>query len=100
MTSRSSNDERRRAGPELSAAIERLASDPERKSRPTLAEVRADLEKGGLQWSRNGELLHPQDRTSQLIELDELIALYGEEAPALDVVTTKARSSLSGDRDG
>jgi hypothetical protein len=90
MTSRSSNDVRRRAGPELSAAIRRLASDPERKSLPTLGEVRADLEKEGLQWSRNGELLHPQDRTSQLIELDELIALYGEQAPALDVVIGKA----------
>jgi hypothetical protein len=88
MTSPSPNEERRRAGPELSAAIERLASDPERKRRPTLAEVRADLEKEGLRWSPNGEVLHPQDRTALLIELDDLIGLYGEQAPALDVVAT------------
>ena len=88
MTSQSSGITRRRASPKLSAAIERLASAPERKTL-TLAEVRADLEKTGMQWSPNGELLFPQDRTSWLIEIDELIALYGEQAPALEFLSAK-----------
>jgi hypothetical protein len=96
MTIQSSNHARRRASPELSAAIERLAGDPQRKTRPTLAEVRADLEKTGMQWSPNGELLFPQDRTSQLIEIDELIALYGEQAPALDFVSDGTGAGRSG----
>jgi len=70
----------------LSAAIEALASEPQRKQPPTLADVRADLLMTGLQWSRNGELLHPQDRTSLLIELDGLIAQYGSKASAVDFV--------------
>jgi hypothetical protein len=89
MTFQASQPTRRRASPELSAAIERLARDPERKTPPTLAEVRADLERTGMRWSPNGELLFPQDRTSQLIEIDELIALYGEQAAALDFVSDR-----------
>jgi hypothetical protein len=70
----------------LSAAIQALASDPQRKPSPTLADVRAALLMTGLQWSRNGELLHPQDRTSLLIELDGLIAQYGSKVSAVDFV--------------
>ncbi len=80
------NEAPKRVSPELSAAIERLVKDPERKAAPTLGALRADLEMTGLQWSANGELLHPQDRTAQLIELDDLIGQYGEEASALDFV--------------
>jgi len=80
------NQAPRRISPELSAAIERLVKDPERKEAPTLGAVRADLEMTGLQWSSNGELLHPQDRTALLIELDDLIEQYGKEASALDFV--------------
>jgi len=80
------NEAPRRASPELSAAIERLVRDPERKETPTLGAVRTDLAMTGLRWSPNGELLHPQDRTAQLIELDDLIEQYGEAASALDFI--------------
>jgi hypothetical protein len=90
MTIRTPNEAPRRASPELSAAIERLASDPQRKEAPTLGAVRVDLEMTGLQWSPNGELLHPQDRTAQLIEIDDLIEQHGKEASALDFVPPNA----------
>jgi len=80
------NQAPRRVSPELSAAIKRLVNDPERKEAPTLRVVRADLEMTGLRWSPNGELLHPQDRTAELIELDDLIEQYGDDASALDFV--------------
>jgi hypothetical protein len=86
---------------DLSAAIEALASDPQRKQPPTLADVRADLQMTGLQWSRNGELLHPQDRTSLLIELDGLITQYGSKAPAVDFVPRgNEQGSAAGERGG
>ena len=89
MATKAQNATSTRVSAELSAAIERLASEPERRKPPTLAEVRVDLEKTGLQWSENGELLFPQDRTAPIIELDDLITKYGAEAPALDFVISK-----------
>ena len=85
------NEAPRRVSPELSAAIERLINDPQRKEMPTLGAVRADLEMTGLQWSANGELLHPQDRTAQLIELDDLIEQYGKDVSALDFVIPNSK---------
>jgi hypothetical protein len=63
-----------RVSAELSTIMQALVNDPQRQQPPTLEDVRADLQQTGLQWSSNGELLHPQDRTSLLIELDGLIA--------------------------
>jgi hypothetical protein len=79
-----------RVSAELSTVIETFLNDPQRKAPLTLGEVRVEVEKTGLQWSRNGELLFPQDRTSQLIELDDLIERYGAETPALDLFSAKA----------
>jgi hypothetical protein len=78
---------------ELSAAIRRLGCDAQRQSPPTLEDVRADLQQGGLEWSRDGELLYPQDRTALLIELDGLIAQYGGNASALDFVNRRGEPS-------
>jgi hypothetical protein len=86
MAVRPPNDAAKRVSAELSAVIEALSNDPQRERPPTLEEVRADLEQTGLQWSRNGELVFPQDRTSLLIELDGLIAQYGGKASAVDLV--------------
>jgi hypothetical protein len=86
MAIRPSIDAASRVSPELSTVIEALVNEPQREQPPTLEDVRADLQQTGLQWSRNGELLHPQDRTSLLIELDGLIAQYGSEASAVDFV--------------
>jgi hypothetical protein len=91
MAIKATNETPRRASAELSAAIERLVNEPERRQPPTLGEVRADLAKTGLQWGPNGELLHPQDRTAQLIELDDLIEQYGEEASAIDFLLPKRK---------
>ena len=101
MAIRPSIDAAHRVSAGLSAAIEALASDPQRKQPPTLADVRADLQMTGLQWSRNGELLHPQDRTSLLIELDGLIAQYGSKASAVDLVPREnEQRSAAGERGG
>jgi hypothetical protein len=86
MAIRPSIDAASRVSPELSTVIETLVNESQREQPPTLEDVRADLQQTGLQWSRNGELLHPQDRTSLLIELDGLIAQYGSEASAVDFV--------------
>ncbi len=86
MAIRPSIDAASRVSPELSTVMEALVNDPQREQPPTLEDVRADLQQTGLQWSRNGELLHPQDRTSLLIELDGLIAQYGGKASAVDFI--------------
>ena len=52
-------------------------NDPERRQPPTLAEVRTAVAESGTQWPAEGELLHPQDLTSLIIEVDELIKDYG-----------------------
>ena len=70
------------ASPELSAIMKAVAADPTRARPPTLVDVRAALQGSGTQWSQEGELLHPQDRTSLVIELDDLIGRYGAESLA------------------
>jgi uncharacterized protein (DUF2267 family) len=62
---------------ELSVIIEALVDDPDREQPPTLADVQVAL-KNSSGWSPPGDVLHPQDRTSVVIELDELIRRHGE----------------------
>lgn len=78
-----------RATPQLSAIIRALASARRVARRPTLGAVRAALQKLGVTWSREGELLFPQDRTALVIELDELIDAYGVRAKAVDFLARK-----------
>jgi hypothetical protein len=66
-----------RASAELSAFMKAMAADPSRTRPLTLGDVRAALQSSGTQWSPEGELLHPQDRTSLVIELDDLIGRNG-----------------------
>jgi len=87
MATRQPSGTTRRLSNELLAVIKALVHDRQRERPPTLDEVRAELQQTGLQWSSNGELLHPQDRTSLLIEIDGLIARYGGEASAADLLT-------------
>ena len=75
----------------LSRILEAMVKDPERKQAPTLRDVRAALLERGMQWSGEGELLHPQDQTSLIIELDDLIKDYGEDASASEFVDAQAR---------
>lgn len=95
MAMRPSKNGPGRVSAELFAVIETLLNDPQRKAPPTLEEVRTEVEKSGVQWSANGELLYPQDRTSQLIELDDLIERYGAGAPALDFLIPEASAPRS-----
>ena len=69
--------------------LQAMLDDPSRGRPPTLAEVRAELQQTGVQWTGEGELLHPQDRTSLVIELDELIGRYGADAPVKSFVRVK-----------
>jgi hypothetical protein len=56
-----------------------------RGQRPlTLKKVRDALQHEGVTWSREGELLFPQDRTALMMELDELIETHGMKARAKD----------------
>lgn len=71
-----------RTTPELAAIIRALVAARRVARRPTLGAVRAALQKIGVTWSREGELLFPQDRTALTIELDELIEAHGARADA------------------
>jgi len=69
------------ASAKLSAVLSAIVTNSKRGRAPTLGEARAELQRGGVQWSGEGELLYPQDRTSLLIELDDLIGRFGAQAP-------------------
>jgi hypothetical protein len=75
--------------PELAAVIRALMAAGRVTRRPTLGAVRAALQKGGFTWSKEGELLFPQDRTALVIELDELIDRFGMRARAGDFLARK-----------
>jgi hypothetical protein len=75
--------------PELAAVIRALMAAGRVARRPTLGAVRAALQKGGVTWSKDGELLFPQDRTALVIELDELIDRFGMRARAGDFLARK-----------
>ncbi|RPI44197.1 MAG: hypothetical protein EHM59_13465 [Betaproteobacteria bacterium] len=79
----------------LSALLESLVNNPDREVPPTLGAVRAILRRVRKKTDVQDEMMHPQDRTSVLRELDALIEEYGEEAPAVDFVVTKASEALS-----
>jgi hypothetical protein len=75
----------------LSRVLEAMVKDPERKQPPTLRDVRTALLESGMQWSGEGELLHPQDETSLIIELDDLINEYGEGTSATEFVNAEPK---------
>jgi hypothetical protein len=84
-----------RVSAELSKILESLVNHPDREVPPTLGAVRAILRRVSKKTELQDELMHPQDRTSVLRELDSLIEEFGEEAPAADFVVTKASEPLS-----
>jgi hypothetical protein len=67
---------------ELRDAITALLTERPRESPLTLNDVRLAMQRNNSAWTQEGELLHPQDRTSLLIEIDELIEKHGKEASA------------------
>lgn len=88
----------RRASPELSAVIRALIAARRVARHPTLGAARAALQKTGVTWSREGELLFPQDRTALVIELDELIDARGTRARARDLLARMRRPAGSAPR--
>ncbi len=81
--------------PELSAYIQKLVEDPDREDEPTLEDVRAALRDISGEELTEVESLHPEDRTSMMVELDDLISEYGEDALAADFVEVAASEDLS-----
>ena len=82
-----------RVSAELREVMEELANDPDREEAPTLEDVRAYLEISG-QGDPSDEL-HPLERTSIALEIDELIDEYGEYALAIDFIAATASEDLS-----
>ena len=80
---------------ELSKVLEAIVKDAGRAQPVTLRDVRTVLSERGLQWSAQGELEYPQDRTSLLIELDSLIGEYGDRASADGFIMARASQDLS-----
>ena len=71
--------------PELKKAVQELAAEAGFQAE-TLGAARLALQRAGVTWSGEGELLFPQDRTALLIELDELIAAQGAQAPVAALI--------------
>jgi|WetSurMetagenome_2_1015567.scaffolds.fasta_scaffold277242_2 F0F1-type ATP synthase membrane subunit b/b' len=94
MTIRMPIDVATRVSTELSRIIEVLANDPDREEPATLDEVRAMVEEGDSSAAEL-ELMHPQEKTSALAELDSLIEEFGGEMLAGDFVINKASEGLS-----
>lgn len=83
-----------RVSAELSNILEKFVNDPDREEYPTLDEVRAMVEDEDV-GATELALLHPQEKTSVLSELDGLIEEFGGEVLASDFVISKASEGLS-----
>ncbi len=94
MTIRLPIDVATRVSAELSNILEKFVNDPDREEYPTLDEVRAMVEDEDVGATELG-LLHPQEKTSVLSELDGLIEEFGGEVLASDFVISKASEGLS-----
>jgi hypothetical protein len=75
--------------PELTAAILNIVPATQGHIPLTLGAARYAIEHERIVWSNEGELLHPQDRTSLVIELDELIDEHGMDAAALSFMPAR-----------
>lgn len=69
------------ATPELSRFIAELVDNTGLSTKATLADLRAILLGNDMFMSGEGEILYKSDRTSFVIELDELIEQHGIETP-------------------
>jgi hypothetical protein len=78
----------------LSLFIESLANDPDREEPPTLNDARAALLEVAIQEA-GATAMHPQERESVMVELDDLIDEYGGDVLAVNFVATKASEDLS-----
>lgn len=84
-----------RVSRELGSVIEAMIDNPERDEPPTLEEVRYVVNQMADDADRWDEAMHPQERTSVLREIDDLVDEFGGEAPAVDFLAVKASEELS-----
>ncbi len=84
-----------RVSRELSTAVETMVNDADREEPPTRADVRAAIRRRASAAERREEALHPQQSTSILAEVDDLIEEFGPDAPAIDFAAAKASEGLS-----
>jgi hypothetical protein len=84
-----------RVSSDLSATIDAIVNDPDREPAVTLGDVLRVLGKRGGRTPLSGDLLHPQDQKSVIVELNELIDEYGPDARAIDFVAAQASEALS-----
>jgi len=83
-----------RVSAELSRFIESLVNDPDREEPPTLNDVRTALQAAGMEEAEAAEM-HPQERESALIEVDDLIDEYGDDMLAVNFIVARASEGLS-----
>lgn len=88
-----SGGRRARISAELREAIEGLLAARPTGVGLTLHDVRVMLQSNHSLWSQEGELLHPEDRTAFLIEIDQLIDQHGGETPARNLLGASPQTS-------
>lgn len=84
-----------RVSPVLSQILEVHANNPEALQPATLGSVQAFLHSGEAAEHFEADRLHPETARGLMTELDELIAEFGDDAPAMDFVTVQASEALS-----
>ena len=83
------------ASPELRRLVERLVADASLPPNPTLSRIRELLAGPGI-IVREGEILYPQDRTSFVIELDQLVEKQARRRTGARRPATKAGGGVAG----
>jgi hypothetical protein len=74
--------------------MERLVNNPDREQPPTLNDVRNALFSLSVEEAHAAEM-HPQQRDSSLIELDDLVDEFGGDVLAVNFIAARASEDLS-----
>lgn len=80
---------------ELSQILESAVNDPDADSPPSLGSVRYLIAKETAGAPFEADRLHFEQNRPLLEEIDDLIAQFGDEAPAIDFVSVKASEDLT-----
>jgi hypothetical protein len=82
MANKASTSAAAHVSAELRDTISALLQSGRGKAALTLHDVRLAVQGNNSAWTQEGELLHPQDRTALLIEIDDLIDRHGKDTQA------------------
>lgn len=85
MKTINSND-KTTATPELTRFVVELIETSAASPMATLADIRVILISNDMFMSSDGEIMYKADRTSLLIELDELIELHGVTTSVMNLI--------------